>query len=62
MSLEFKAKLYYGEDGRSKQVDVYYAKNMPKGKKDICVNIDDNGQVVISTARLIAMLKQAGRI
>lgn len=62
MALEFKAKMYYGDEGKYKTSDVYYASGMPKKQQDICVNIGDNAQVVLPTEKVISMLKAAGRI
>ena len=56
---EFKATMYMDTfDGspKTRQVDVYYAAGMPKRKRDVCVNIP-GGQVVLSTKKLVQLLK-----
>ena len=55
---EFKAKYYDSETGNMTEIaDVYYAHNEPKRRQAICVNVP-GGQVVISTKKMVAMLRE----
>lgn len=59
---EFTAKYYDSESGKMTEIaDVYYAHNEPKRQQAICVNVP-GGQVVISTKKMVSMLRAYGVI
>ena len=52
------------KDGYSKPVklDTYYACNDTKNRRDICINLKDEGQITVSTNDIIKILKLYKRI